>query len=472
MILSALLSAAAALQAPVEPSEPITLLVNYYTQPTDIELDWYANQGLKVKYRYATIPALAVVLDASQIDAVAERPGVEFVEADSTATISDISQTWGVEYIGGRYTLASGYDGAGIKVGIIDTGIDYNHVELSGVYAGGWDFVNGDNDPMDDHSHGTHVAGTIAAQADGIGVVGVAPAVEIYALKAFDPVGSSQTSDLIACVDWSTTNGMDVVNNSWIGHAKTLRLAFEASQAAGVIHVCAAGNNFGQGGVFAPARYDSTYAVSATDMDGNLAFFSNYGPEVDFSAPGVDVNSCALGGGYSLLSGTSMSTPHVVGNVALLLAHAGLVDEDGDGHLFEEVRNRMAKVAIDRGNPGKDNLFGHGIINAHASMVEPMLLSSSALIAGQSSTVFASGCTPGDTVAFLYGPMTARLDLPQANTVLGIYGAKVLRRVTADSSGTASFLFSIPGTLSGYQTFLQAVEAGSNSSQVLAVTVQ
>jgi subtilisin len=473
MILSTLLSTAAALQSPIEPSEPITLLVNYHSQPSDAELSWYASQGHQVKYRYATIPALAVILDASDIDAVAERPGVEFVEMDSTATINDINNTWGVDYVGGRYTLADGYDGVGIKVGIIDTGIDYNHAELSGVYSGGWDFVNGDNDPMDDHLHGTHVAGTIAAQADGVGVVGLAPAVEIYAIKGFNAGGSGQTSDLIACVDWTTTHGMDVVNNSWGGgHTVTLRRVFEASQAAGVIQVCAAGNNFGLGGVSAPARYESTYAIGATDIDGNLANFSDRGPQVDFAAPGVDVNSCALGGGYSLLSGTSMATPHAVGNVALLLAHGGLVDEDGDGHLFEEVRNRMAKVAIDRGDPGKDNRFGHGIINAHASMVEPMLLGTSALIAGQSSAVFASGCTPGDTVAFLYGAKTARLDLPQANTVLGIRGAQVLRKVTADGSGTAGFYVSIPGTLSGYQTFLQAVEAGSNSSQVLAVTVQ
>jgi subtilisin len=473
MILSTLLSAAAALQSPVEPSEPIILLVNYESQPTDSELSWYASQGLQVKYRYATIPALAVVLDASQIDAVAERPGVEFVEADSTAHLSDISNTWGVEYIGGRYTLADGYDGAGIKVGIIDTGIDYNHPELSAVYSGGWDFVNGDNDPMDDHLHGTHVAGTIAAQADGVGVVGLAPGVEIYSIKGFDAAGSGQTSDLIACVDWTTTNGMDVVNNSWGGgHTATLRRVFEASQAAGVIQVCASGNNYGLGGVSAPARYDSTYAIGAINIDGNLANFSDRGPELDFTAPGVDVNSCALGGGYSLLSGTSMATPHAVGSVALLLAHGGLIDEDGDGHLFEEVRNRLAKVAIDRGDPGRDNRYGHGIINAHASMVEPMLLDTSVLIAGQAGTVFASGCTPGDSVAFLYGARTARQDLPQAGTVIGIRGASLLRLVTADGSGTASLTVNLPGVLTGYSTSLQAVEASSNSSQVLAVTVQ
>lgn len=473
MILSTILGAAAALQTPVEPTEPITLLVNYHTQPSDAELSWYEGQGLQVKYRYATIPALAVVLDESQIDLVAERPGVEFVEADSTMEVSDINNTWGVDYIGGRYTLADGLDGAGIKVGIIDTGIDYNHSELSGVYSGGWDFVNGDSDPMDDHSHGTHVAGTIAAAADGVGVVGIAPGVEVFAIKGFNAGGSGQTSDLIACVDWTTTNGMDVVNNSWGGgHTVTLRRVFEASQAAGVIQVCAAGNNYGLGGVSAPARYASTYAIGATDIDGNLASFSDRGPEVDFSAPGVNVNSCDIGGGYQLLSGTSMASPHATGTIALLLAHSGLVDVDGDGHLFEEVRDRMAKVAIDRGDPGKDNRFGYGIVNASASIVEPMLLGTSGLVAGEAAAVQADGCTPGDTVAFLYGMKTARLDLPQANTVLGIRGAQLLRQVTADGSGSASFFINIPGTLSGYTTFLQAVESSSNSSQVLAVTVQ
>ncbi|MAW62040.1 MAG: hypothetical protein CMJ94_14580 [Planctomycetes bacterium] len=472
MMLSTLLGAAL-LQTSTPPSEPITLLVNYHSRPDDAELDWYRAQGATIKYRYSIIPTLAVIADESLIESITDRPNLHYIEEDTSYEIFDIDNTWGVEWIGGRYTLASGYNGAGIKVGVIDTGIDYNHPELASVYAGGWDFVNNDADPMDDHFHGTHVSGTIAAQEDGTGVVGVAPAVEIYALKGFSASGNGVASDLIAAVDWTTVNGMDVVNNSWGGgHTSTMRDAFDASMAAGVIHVCASGNNYGFGGVSNPARYASTYAIGAMDINGKLAPFSNRGPEVDFAAPGVDVLSANLGGGYTTASGTSMASPHACGVVALLLAHGNLVDEDGDGHLFEEVRNRMAKVAIDRGDVGRDNRFGWGVVNAPGSMVEPMFLQIGEAQAGQAVGVQATGCTPSDTVTFLHGFRPGRFDLASAGTLIGIRGPQVVRTATADAAGFAGVYLTVPGNLSGLLTYVQAIETSSNTSQVVPILVQ
>lgn len=473
MILSTLLGAAAVLQTPAQPSEPVTLLVNYLERPGDAEIDWYRAQGATIKYRYDSIPTLAVTLDSSQVEAVSERPGVSYVEQDSTFEIFDINNTWGVEFIGGRYSLAAGYDGAGIKVGVIDTGIDYNHPDLAGVYAGGWDFVNNDSDPMDDNFHGTHVSGTIAAQEDGNGVVGIAPGVQIYALKGFNSGGSGQTSDLIAAVDWTTTNDMDVVNNSWGGGgSSTLRDAFDASLASGVIHVCAAGNNYGFFGVSAPAKYASTYAISASTDTGGLAGFSDRGPEVDFAAPGVDVLSTNLGGGYITASGTSMASPHACGTVALLLAHGNLSDQNGDGNLFDEARARMASVAMDYGDPGKDNRFGWGIISAHSAIVAPMDLRTGPTQSGAQSNMLANGCTPGDSVAFLYGIKTGRFDLSSSGTLLGIRGPKLIRSVIADQNGQAGFYFQIPAALAGSTFYLQAVESSSNTSQMVPVTIQ
>lgn len=473
MLLATLLGSAAALQSPADPQEQVTLLVNYLTRPSDEEVAWYDAVGATVKYRYDSIPTLAVTVDEDLIQAVTERPGVEFVEADSTWWINDLSNTWGVEYIGGAYTLADGLGGAGVKVGVIDTGLDYNHPDLAGLYQGGWDFVNNDADPFDDNFHGTHVTGTIAAQENGVGVVGVAPDVEIYALKGFNAAGSGQTSDLIAAVDWTTTNNMDVVNNSWGGGGSTtLEAAFDASRDAGVIHVCAAGNNFGWFGVSAPAKYSSTYAISAIDSSGRIAAFSDRGRQIDFAAPGVNVNSTNLGGGYRTADGTSMASPHAAGVVALVLAHGNLTDQDGDGVLFGEVRTRMAKVAIETGTPGKDDLYGWGIVNAPGSIVEPMKLQTSNLTAGQLATIGATGCTPGDSVAFLFAFGTGRLDAPQANTILSLRnGVTIIGQLPADASGNASLSFTIPNGFAGTTGYLQAVESTSNASSLLPVSI-
>jgi len=461
-------------QTATDASEPITLLVNYLTPPSQSEVEWYESElGATVKYRYSIIPTLAIVTDSSKIETISTREGVDFVEMDSDWQVSDIDNTWGVDYIGGRYTLAQGLMGTGIKMGVIDTGIDYNHPELAARYMGGWDFVNNDNDPADDNFHGTHVSGTIAAAMDGTGVVGVAPNVELYAIKGFNAGGSGQTSDLIACVDWTTVNDMDVVNNSWGGGGSpTLEAVFQASRDAGVIHVCAAGNNFGLFGVSPPAKYSSTYAISAIDNLGKPASFSDRGPEVDFAAPGVDVLSANLGGGYTVASGTSMASPHVAGATAIVLAHSGLVDLDGDGTLFEEARDRMAATALDLGDEGKDNRYGHGVINVQGAVDAPMMLSSSVLTAGAQGALQNDGGTAGDMVAFLYSNGGGgRTDVPAASALIGLRYPILMATVTADAAGSARLTFMVPASLSGTTVWAQAVEGSSNTSNTLKITI-
>lgn len=474
MLTTLALGAAALVQTPAEPEETLTLLVNYAARPSDDEVAWYRDTlGATVKYRYDIIPTLAVVVDADEVARIAERPGVDFVEADSTWQTMDLGNVWGVNFIGGGYTLGDSLFGAGVKVAVIDTGIDYNHPELAPVYQGGYDYVNNDADPRDDHYHGTHVSGTIAAALDGSGVVGMAPGVELYGVKGLDSSGSGQTSDLIACVDWTTTNGMDVVNNSWGGGGSaTLEAAFDASRAAGVIHVCAAGNWYGIFGVLPPARYASTYAISAIDSTGALAAFSDRGPEVDFAAPGVDVYSTDLGGGFRTASGTSMASPHAAGAVALVLAHGGLVDGDGDGHLWNEVRQRMAQTSMDFGAPGKDNLYGFGIVNAQAAVEQPLVLSASNLVAGQPGGLQATGCAPGEAVGFLYSTTGGgRYDVPQAGALLNLANPDLLGIVNANGAGVATIQFNVPPSAAGLTVLAQAVSAGSNSSRATVLTV-
>ncbi len=232
-------------------------------------------------------------------------------------------------------------------VAVIDTGIDYTHPDLAaniwtnpGEIPGdgidndgngfvddvhGYDFVNNDGDPMDDHGHGTHVAGTIGALNNGIGVVGVSPNVQLMAVKFLGASGSGYLTDAIRGLDYAVQMGAKISNNSWTGGGFTQSLydAIERAQQAGHIFVAAAGND-GQDAELIPvypAAYDlgNIVSVAATDHNDDLAWFSNYGSTtVDLSAPGVSILSTMPGNNYGYFNGTSMATPHVVGVVSLV----------------------------------------------------------------------------------------------------------------------------------------------------------
>ena len=249
------------------------------------------------------------------------------------------------------WELATG--SAGIVTAVIDTGVDYTHADLAaniwvnpGEIAGngidddgngfvddvhGYDFVNNDGDPMDDNSHGTHVAGTIAGVGNnGTGVAGVNWTSSIMALKFLDASGSGSTADAVLALNYltlmRTTYGVDVrlSNNSWGGggYSQSMYDAIAANGAAGILFVAAAGNSADNNDVTPhyPANYnlDNVISVAATDRNDDLASFSCYGATtVDLAAPGVSIYSTVPGGSYSSYSGTSMATPHVSGVAAL-----------------------------------------------------------------------------------------------------------------------------------------------------------
>lgn len=240
--------------------------------------------------------------------------------------------------------------GTGIVVGVIDTGIDYNHEDLS---ANMWvnpgeipgnlldddgngytDDVHGINailkngDPLDDHDHGTHCAGTIGGFGNnGVGVAGVNWRVRLMALKFLDSSGNGSTADAITCIEYGVDKGARVLSNSWGGggYEQALKDAIDAAGEAGILFAAAAGNDNANNDTTPnyPSNYESTnmVAVMATDRNDVKSTFSSYGQTtVDLAAPGTSILSCKRGGGYQTMSGTSMATPHVAGAAALLMS--------------------------------------------------------------------------------------------------------------------------------------------------------
>ena len=324
-------------------------------------------------------PAAAASENVSNLQGFDPRFGLGLVNAAAAvakvrgvATFPDIpdlgGDEWGRDLVKAPEVWARGLTGDGVVVAVIDSGIDYNHPDLTGNIwsnAGetgvdavgrnkssnaldddgngfvddfrGWDFVNSDNDPIDDNNHGTHVSGLVAAKRDGIGITGTAPTAKIMPLKILDREGLGKTEDEIAAIDYAVENGADIINVSLGGQElnQAELNAIRAAEARGVIVISAAGND-GRPQVDYPARFagEVGIAVGAVDRNSEFSSFSNRAgyAEIDyFVAPGGDGERAESGDIYSTVplsipgipyqyfAGTSMAVPHVAGVVALML---------------------------------------------------------------------------------------------------------------------------------------------------------
>jgi Subtilisin-like serine proteases len=269
---------------------------------------------------------MVVDMSGAQAGELARDPTVAFVEQDQVVSIANAQTgaTWGLDRIDQRSLPLNGeYDyaasGSGVTAYIIDTGINFSHVEFSGRASMGDDEVTSGGDASDCNGHGTHVAGTI-----GGNVFGVAKSVRLVSVRVLDCSGSGTISGVIAGIDWvSQYKIMPAVANLSLGggYSTSLNNAVEGSISAGVVYVVAAGNNAADACNYSPSSAPDALTVGATDGGDNFAGFSNSGSCIDISAPGVSITSAWVGSSTATntISGTSMAAPHVSGVAALYL---------------------------------------------------------------------------------------------------------------------------------------------------------
>ncbi len=212
--------------------------------------------------------------------------------------------------------------GQGIRIGIVDTGVDFSHPDINSSLYRGVNLLNRYQLPIDDNGHGTHIAGTLVASNAATGIRGVAPRASLYPIKAFDHDGAAYVSDIILAIHWCITNRMNIINMSFgmDSYSSALHNAVKLAYERDIIIVASAGNQAKRNIIDYPARFPQTVAVGATNKGNRIAAFSNQGGLVDVYAPGEAIYSTWIHGQYNELSGTSMATAHVSGVIALLLA--------------------------------------------------------------------------------------------------------------------------------------------------------
>lgn len=291
--------------------------------------------------------------EIDQIVTMSDQPGILGKPSGGGVQPAQVMD-WGVAAIEANQVW-SAYEGAGVNVAVIDTGIDLQHSDLKVI--GGATFVPRTTGYDDDNGHGSHVAGIIAARNNAIGIVGVAPKAELYAVKVLDKRGSGYVSNVILGIEWAIDHNMDVINMSLGSNTGSQFLydALESAKIKGILSIAAAGNDSGP--VDFPGAYNNTVAVGATDSLNTIAWFSSFGPEIDVVAPGVNIYSASKANDYKTLSGTSMATPHVAGL-------AVLYKDKYPNATLDDFLQALAGSSLDLGDAGFDVHYGHGLVNA------------------------------------------------------------------------------------------------------------
>lgn len=261
--------------------------------------------------------------------------------------------SWGVremkaDVLAGALQQKSGL--SGVVVAVADTGVQTDHPFLQGRLTNGFDFIENDSDPQDQHSHGTHVAGTIVDCTPGLDI-------KIMPIRVLGASGGGTSAGIAMGIRYAVSNGANVINLSLGGgHSNYIDEAIEEAIARGVTVVTAAGNEGGNVAEHCPAHVANAITVGAVDHTRNKASFSNSGAALDIVAPGVGIKSSILNGQFGEKNGTSMAAPHITAAAAML--KYGYPDKTP-----EEIQQALKDTAIDLGESGRDDDYGYGFPN-------------------------------------------------------------------------------------------------------------
>jgi subtilisin len=397
-------------------------------------------------------------------------PNVRYIEengllhaygvADGEFSTQQQDVPYGIDKTSASDAIAGGVTGDGVTVAVVDTGIDPSHEDLEPNLVGGYatdEAECSDNceEPWaDDQGHGTHVAGTVGAVDNDTGVVGVAPGVDLLAVKVLGGDGSGSFAGVAEGIEWAADNGADVLNMSLGGDSQTdvVKDALQYAQDKGAVSVAAAGNSGPCSDcVGYPGAEPEAIAVSSTDQNDNLSFFSSTGPEVDIAAPGSAVNSTTPGDSYGQKSGTSMASPHVAGAAASVLSV---------GTSPEFVRLALKNNADDIGLPSNEQ--GGGRLNVDAATDGPYQPAPIEVSTGAASNVGETSATLGGSISNLEGASSADVFFEY-----GVAGSGLTESVDAGTAGEGdSFSAEISGLDSGtaYE-FVAVASAGGDSGE-------
>lgn len=355
------------LASPTDTSHKIVVFQKNFSNPS-AQTALLKKHGVIPNKSLRIINAMSVSLPVQALNALKKRVGDEIIRIDDdmivkgtgkptqpTVDLPPQEMPWGIERIGADIAWVDS-TGSAVNVAVLDTGVDLDHQDLAANIKGNYNAINPRKSAQDDHGHGTHVTGIIAAMNNEIGVVGVGHQASIYAVKVLDSTNQGSLSDILAGLQWCIDNHMQVVNMSFgaLGTNQSFHDAIIAVHNAGIVQVTAAGNE-GSSGIVYPARYPETIAVSSVNSADQLAASSSRGAEIDLAAPGVQITSTYNDGFLTTMNGTSMAAPHVTGAVALVLAVHGALTTD-------EVKTKLKNTAEDLGLSAIEQ--GAGLIRA------------------------------------------------------------------------------------------------------------
>jgi len=364
--------------SPTASRVPGRFVVGFEPGAADAGCQWITQQGgdvVRVDDACGFIVAdFRDARDGQLIESASRTSGIRYFEPDLRVSAAGLpNDPYFIPYQWDKWVMYAdqAWDIVGgtldVKVAVVDEGVDYEHPDLAADFKTnelGYDFIGNDNDPRPDDpsipeaSHGTHVAGIIAATRNNNEGIAGWSLVQLVAVRVLDDSGSGTTDVVASGVRWAADHGARIINMSLTSsqYSTPLAEACRHAESAGVLMVAASGNE-GREAIGYPAALGECIAVGATSTDSRLASFSNYGAEQEVVAPGSNILSCVPGRQYGWLDGTSMASPQVAGVAALVLAR-------DYGLSASEVRAVLDASAIDMGVAGRDIQYGYGLINA------------------------------------------------------------------------------------------------------------